>query len=114
MAGSAFGSWPASASSSSTLDRFGKQRFSARIELHSAMRSLARRRGWSGASKMLLVYRQFSSALARRRTSVGAADGSHLAAASAAAKELIGAIGVESRYGDAVRHLDPLQHLARL
>src|SRR6516225_10763694 len=42
------------------------------------------------------------------------ADGSHLAAASAAAKELIAAIGFEPRYGDAARHLDPLQHLSGL
>jgi hypothetical protein len=32
MAGSEFGSWPASASSFSTLDRLGRQRFNARIE----------------------------------------------------------------------------------
>src|SRR6516225_9431530 len=42
------------------------------------------------------------------------ADGSHLAAASAAAKELIAAIGFEPRYGDAARHLDPLQHFSGL
>src|SRR5262249_19157569 len=46
--------------------------------------------------------------------SIGTADGSHLAAVAAAAEELIAAVGFEPRHGDAGRHLDPLQDLARL
>src|SRR5262245_11543066 len=46
--------------------------------------------------------------------SPGPADGSHLAAVSASAEELIAAIGFEPRHGSALRHLDPFQHLSRL
>src|SRR6476619_8287515 len=57
-----------------------------------------------------------SSSLHRlgRGASPGPADGSHLSAVSASAKELIAAIGFEPRYDDAARHLKPLQHLSRL
>ena len=41
-------------------------------------------------------------------------DGSHLAAASAAAEERVAAVGLEARHADAGRHLDLLQHLAAL
>jgi hypothetical protein len=41
-------------------------------------------------------------------------NGSHLAAASAAAEELIGAIGLEPRHADAGRHFEPLQDFSGL
>src|SRR5271165_759244 len=44
---------------------------------------------------------------------LGPADGSHLAAASAAAEELIGAIAFEPRYACSRRHLESLQNLSR-
>src|ERR1700729_3999855 len=50
----------------------------------------------------------------RRGPSVGPADGSHLAAASASAKELVAAIRFKPRYGDTARHLDLLQHFSGL
>src|SRR5580658_2506249 len=46
--------------------------------------------------------------------SPGPADGSHFAAASAAAEELIAAIGFEPRHAHSVRHLEALQNLSRL
>src|SRR4029077_3090340 len=42
------------------------------------------------------------------------ADGSYLAAGSAAAEELIAAIGLEARHHCSRRHLQPLEDLARL
>jgi hypothetical protein len=44
--------------------------------------------------------------------SPGPADGSHLAAASASAEELIAAIGLKPRYAYSRRHLEPLQDLS--
>ncbi len=46
------------------------------------------------------------------RTSLGPADGPHLAAPSAAAEEPIAAIGFEPRNAHAGRHLEPLQDLS--
>ena len=45
--------------------------------------------------------------------SPGPADGSHLAAAAAAAEEAIAAVGLEPRDADARRHIEPLEDLAR-
>src|SRR5258708_1674078 len=50
----------------------------------------------------------------RRGGSPRPADGSHLPAASAAAEELIAAIGLEPRHAHSRRHLEPLQNLSRL
>src|SRR5580704_4483390 len=47
--------------------------------------------------------------LASRGGSPRSADGSNLPAASAAAEELIAAIGLEPRHADSGRHLEPLQ-----
>src|SRR5258708_6511843 len=49
----------------------------------------------------------------RRGGSPRPADGSHLPAASAAAEELIAAIGLEPRHAHSRRHLEPLQNLSR-
>src|SRR5229473_1069440 len=43
---------------------------------------------------------------------VGPADGSHLPAVSAAAEELVAAIGFEPRYTHSRRHVEPLQDLS--
>ena len=47
------------------------------------------------------------------RAAPGPANGSDLAAASAAAEEPIAAIGLEPRHARSRRHLEPLQHLSR-
>src|SRR5260221_3950548 len=52
-------------------------------------------------------------AAARRGPSLGPPHGSHLSAVSTSAKELIAAIGLEPRYADAGRHLEPRVELAR-
>ena len=52
-------------------------------------------------------------AAARRGASLGPADGAHLPAASAAAEELIAAIGLEPRHAYSGRHIEPLQDLSR-
>src|SRR5262245_27261386 len=46
--------------------------------------------------------------------SLGFAHSSHQSAGAAAAEEEFGAIGFKARHADAVRHLDQLQHFARL
>src|SRR3984957_17783273 len=53
-------------------------------------------------------------AAGRHRTSPGPADGSHLAAADTAAKELIAAIGLETRYAYSLWHFERLQNLSGL
>src|SRR5205823_14553484 len=52
-------------------------------------------------------------AAARRGASLGSADGPHLSAPSAAAEELIAAIGLEPRNHHSGRHLEPVQDLYR-
>src|SRR5205814_8187945 len=44
--------------------------------------------------------------------SLGSADGSHLAAPSTSAEELIAAIGLEPRHAHSGRHVEPLQDLS--
>src|SRR5665213_1191640 len=51
-------------------------------------------------------------ALRARRSTPGPADGAHLAAASAAAEELIAAVGLEPRHAHASRHIEPLLNFA--
>src|SRR5271170_6525281 len=45
--------------------------------------------------------------------SLGTADGSHLAAVSAPAEELITAIGLEPQHAHSGRHIEALQNLSR-
>src|SRR5262249_18594454 len=85
-----------------------------RCPLFGIMLWVSMARGRTGSCRADKVSGNFSGrrgrAAARGGDAPGPAHHPHLAARSAAAEEPVAAVGLESRNGDAGRHLEPLQH----